>query len=157
MTGLVVPNVSWMPAVYYALAVVSAVVPWANAEVLMLSAVPLTGSPMHLGVLVVAVTLGQMTGKSVMYWASRHAAYPRGRRLQSVIDRGREHFHRHPRGALGVMLVSALMGLPPFYLVVLAAGALNIAFIRFFVVGFAGRLAHFALVAFVPHLIGRMS
>lgn len=155
MTAPELPNTCWIAAGLYALAVVSAVVPWVNAEVVMLSAVPLAQSPIHLGVLVALVTLGQMTGKSAMYWISRTTTRPRAPRLQNAIDRWRDHLHRRPRSALGVMLISSTVGVPPFYVVAVAAGALHIGFGRFLTVGTIGRLAHFALVAFVPQLIGR--
>jgi len=155
MTGLELPNIWWIAAGYYTLAVVSAVVPWVNAEVAMLSAVPLAGSPTQLAVLVALVTLGQMTGKSIMYWLSRNATRPRAPRLQDAIDRWREHLQRHPRSALGVVLISSTIGLPPFYIVAIAAGALNVAFGRFLAVGTAGRLVHFAVLALVPQLVWR--
>lgn len=155
MMGLELLNIWWIALACYTLAVVSAVVPWVNAEVVMLSAVPLAGSPYQLGVLVTLVTLGQMTGKTIMYWASRNATRPRAPRLQQAIDRWRERLQQHPRSAVGVMLISATLGLPPFYIVAIAAGALKVAFSRFLAVGTAGRLIHFALLAFLPHLLWR--
>jgi len=155
MTGLELPNIWWIAAGCYTLAVVSAVVPWVNAEVMMLSAVPLAGSSMQLAVLVALVTLGQMTGKTIIYWTSRNATRPRAPRLQNAIEGWREHLQRHPRSALGIVLVSSIIGLPPFYIVSIAAGALNVAFGRFFAVGAAGRLVHFAVLAFVPRLVWR--
>lgn len=155
MTSLELPNIWWIAAGCYTLAVVSAVVPWVNAEVMMLSAVPLAGSPVQLALLVAFVTLGQMTGKSIMYWISRQTTGPRASRVQNAIDQGRELLHRHPGSALGVMLLNSTTGLPPFYIVAIAAGALNIAFGRFLAVGAVGRLIHFAVVAFVPQLVWR--
>ena len=155
MMGLELPNIWWIALGCYAIAVVSAVVPWVNAEVVMLSAVPLAGSPYQLGALVTLVTLGQMTGKAIMYWVSRNATRPRAPRLQDAIDRWRERLHQHPGSALGVMLVSSTLGFPPFYIVAIAAGALNVAFGRCLAVGTAGRLIHFALLAFLPQLLWR--
>ena len=155
MPDLELPNIWWIALGCYTLAVVSAVVPWVNAEVVMLSAVPLAGSPYQLGALVAFVTLGQMTGKTIVYWASRNATRPRAPRVQEAIDRWRQRLHRHPGSALGVMLVSATLGLPPFYIVAIAAGALNVAFGRFLAVGTFGRLVHFTLLAFIPQLVWR--
>lgn len=156
MTGLELPNVWWI-AGCYAIAVVSAIVPWVNAELLMLAAAPLHRSPIELGALVALVTAGQMTGKSIAYWISRTATDPRTPRLQNAIDRWQDRLDRHPRSALGVMLISATIGLPPFYVVAIAAGALKVAFVRFLAVGTIGRLVHFALVALGPQLVGRIS
>jgi membrane protein YqaA with SNARE-associated domain len=53
------------------------------------------------------------------------------------------------------MLLSAVFGLPPFYLVSIAAGMLGVAFGRFLAIGIVGRLIHFGTIAFVPHLAWR--
>ena len=148
-------NLWWIGGGYYALAVVSALVPWVNAEVLMLSAIPQARSPVQLALLVSLVTLGQMTGKATMYWIARKAVRPQSARLQQVIDRWREPLERRPQLALGVMLLSATFGLPPFYIITLAAGTFQIAFGRFLAVGTVGRLLHFAVLAFVPQLVWR--
>lgn len=59
-------NLWWTAAAYYGLAVTSALVPWVNAELIMLSAVPLAETQAQLGLLAGVVTLGQMTGKGAM-------------------------------------------------------------------------------------------
>jgi membrane protein YqaA with SNARE-associated domain len=145
----------WMAAGSFLIAIVSALVPWVNAELLMLSMVPLAGSSARLALLVALVTLGQMIGKTIMYWASRRATQPRARRLQQAVDRWRKRLGSHPGSALGVIFTSATTGLPPFYVVSVAAGALKMGFGRFLAIGTAGRLLHFALVAFAPQLIWR--
>jgi membrane protein YqaA with SNARE-associated domain len=147
----------WSTALgYYAAAIVSAVVPWVNGELLMISAVPLVTTRAALAALVVAVTAGQMTGKTVMYWASRKSARPRSARVQGSIERWRERLQQRPRSVLAVIFLSALIGIPPFFIVSVAAGAIGLAFPRFLAVGTAGRLAHFTIVAFVPEFVGRM-
>jgi membrane protein YqaA with SNARE-associated domain len=143
----------WLALGCYGAAVVSAIVPWVNAELLMLSAVPLAGSRGELTTLVLAVTMGQMTGKSVMYWLSRTATGDRARRLHVLTERWRDRFAQHPRSVVALVLVSALVGFPPFYLVSIAAGAFKVAFARFLAVGAFGRLLHFAIIAAVPHLL----
>jgi membrane protein YqaA with SNARE-associated domain len=142
---------------YFALAVASALVPWVNAEIVMLSAVPLAASDMQLAWLVALVTIGQMVGKSIMYWLSRSALRDRVPRLQRAIDRVGTRFTERPSSALGITFVSSAVGFPPFYLVSMAAGALRLAFLPFLLVGTAGRLVHFAAVAFLPHLAVRSS
>jgi len=146
----------WSTALgYYAAAIVSAVVPWVNGELLMISAVPLVATRPALAALVVAVTAGQMTGKTLMYWASRKSARPRSARVQRSIERWRARLQQRPRSVLAVIFLSALIGIPPFFIVSVAAGAIGLAFPRFLAVGAAGRLAHFAGVAFVPEFVGR--
>lgn len=156
MAGLE-PHIWWLAGGCYILALVSALVPWVNAEVLMLAALPFARSPLHLALLVALMTLGQMTGKSAMYWCSRRAAFRPTLRMRDSMARWKARLDRHPRSALGVVLLSSAVGIPPFYIVSIVAGALNIAFGRFLVVGTLGRLVHFAALALVPQLIGRTS
>ena len=145
-----------LSATYFSIAVISALVPWVNAEVLMLSAVPLAQSPVHLAWLVGMVTIGQMAGKSVMYWISRRATGARSPAVERAIDRWRRRISQRPFSAIGLTLVSSIAGVPPFYLVSIAAGAARLAFGRFLAVGLAGRLIHFGLIAFAPELIRRV-
>lgn len=148
----------WSAALaYYGAAIVSAVVPWVNGELLMISAIPLADSRGALAALVVAVSAGQMTGKTFMYWASRKSTRPYTPMVQRAVDRWRARLQQSPRSVLAVVFVSALVGFPPFFIVSVAAGALGVAFRRFLAIGVAGRLVHFAAVAFVPDLLWRMS
>ena len=157
MTGWDLANIWWLSLGYYAFAVVSAVLPWVNAEALMLSAWSLPPSHVHLAVLVLVVTAGQMTGKSMMYWLSRSATHPRSPRMQAAVDKWRARFERNPRSALAVVFVSSAIGFPPFYIVSVAAGALKVAYGPFLTVGSCGRLLHFAIVALLPQLVWRNS
>ena len=135
---------------YYGAAIVSAVAPWVNAEVLMLSAIPYAGSSRALVILVLAVSAGQMTGKAVTYWIARRSTRTRTPRVQAALDRWEARMRHRPRAALAITFASALVGIPPFFIVSMAAGALQVAFGRFLAVGAAGRLLHFAVVAFLP-------
>ena len=146
-------ELTWIAAAYYPLAVISAVLPWVNAELLMLSAVPLVDTPLGLGAFVCVVTAGQMTGKGAMFWVARRAKGTRAARLELILTRWRTYTVRRPRSTVGVMLVSAVFGFPPFYLVSMAAGAFGVAFGRFLAIGSLGRLIHFGTIAFVPHLV----
>lgn len=143
---------------YYAVAIVSAVVPWVNAEVVMVSAVPIAVSPWHLAGLVVAVSLGQMTGKSIMFWLSRRTtARPQWTRWRQAIDTWRARYDERPRAALAMTFVSALIGFPPFFIVSIVAGAMRVSFGWFLAVGLAGRLLHFGAIALIPDLLRRAS
>ena len=142
---------AWLLSGCYAAAVVSAVLPWVNAEVIMLAALPAAAAHGRLVPLVCVITLGQMTGKSVMYWLSRNAPTP-APRLRHIVERWRDRFERHPRSAWTCIFVSAALGFPPFYAVSIAAGTFRMSFASFLAVGGAGRLLHFSVLAFVPYL-----
>jgi membrane protein YqaA with SNARE-associated domain len=140
---------------YFGLSIVSAVIPWVNAELVMISAIPLAASPTALAALVLVVSAGQMTGKAAMYWLSRKSARPRSPLAQRAVDRWRARLQQRPRSALAVVFLSALVGFPPFFVVSLAAGALGVEFRRFFAAGAVGRLVHFTVVACIPELLRR--
>jgi membrane protein YqaA with SNARE-associated domain len=135
-------------------AFVSALVPWMNAEVMLLAALPLAVTHRASLPLVVVVTLGQMVGKSVMYWLSCRATGASGR-TPTAMERWRERFEQHPRSAVAIVGLSALAGVPPFYLVSVLAGTLRLSFTAFLAVGSLGRLAHFGLLAAAPQLAQR--
>ena len=97
-------NIWWAAAAFYSLAVVSAVHPCVNAEIVMLSAVPFAKSPEALGLLVVMVTVGQMTGKGVMFWLARLGKGRRSGRLTALAE---PWMSERPHSALGVVLVSS--------------------------------------------------
>jgi membrane protein YqaA with SNARE-associated domain len=68
----------------FALTAVSAVVPWVNAEIVLLSFTATASSQAAMAVLVVVATAGQMTGKLALYAAGRQgsrAPSPRVARL----------------------------------------------------------------------------
>ena len=140
---------------YFGLSIVSAVIPWVNAELVMISAIPLAASSTALAALVVVVSAGQMTGKAAMYWLSRKSARPRSPLVQRAVDRWRARLQQRPRSALAVIFLSALVGFPSFFVVSLAAGALGVEFRRFFAAGAVGRLVHFTVVACIPELLRR--
>jgi len=49
-----------------------------------------------------------------------------------------------------VLAISSTVGLPPFYLVALAAGALKIGFRTFCIMGLVGRTLRFGVIAAIP-------
>jgi membrane protein YqaA with SNARE-associated domain len=150
------PSNLWVVVTGYATAMVSALLPWINGELLMLAAAPMASKRGVLLPLVVAFTLGQMTGKCAMYWLTRTATTRRSPGVDAAIQRWRGPFARHPRRALALVFVSAVIGLPPFYAVSIAAGGLRMPFGSFALVGTVGRFFHFGLLATVPRTFGWM-
>jgi len=141
--------------VCFGTSILTALLPWMNAEVMLLSATRFIASQSGLMVLAAVVTAGQMTGKTAMYWLARKAADARTDRLAHLTERWRARFTNHPRSALALVLVSALVGFPPFYAMSIAAGTFRMRFPHFLVVGGAARFVHFAIVALIPKIIWR--
>jgi membrane protein YqaA with SNARE-associated domain len=99
-----------------------------------------------------------MTAKSLLYLAGSGAVSTgfigrRAARLGELRDR----LERARAGAGAIVFASAATGLPPFYLVSLAAGSLRWPLARFLLVGGSGRLLRFAAVVAVPRLMGGLS
>jgi membrane protein YqaA with SNARE-associated domain len=128
-------------------ALVSSLVPLVNAELLLLGLA--LASPAAAPLLVVVMAAGQMVGKSALFLG--------GARLTPSTLEGRLARWRldERTGRAGAPLIgmSALTGLPPFYLVSVAAPALGVRFRTFLVMGLAGRLLRFAVLVALPRLV----
>jgi membrane protein YqaA with SNARE-associated domain len=137
----------------FALAVVSAIVPWVNGELVLLSFVAPTTSTPDLSQIVIAVTAGQVSGKSVLYWLARRARRLPPLKVEAAMARWRDQVARRPLAGLATMFASATFGVPPLYLTTLVAGSLMVDFGAFLAVIVSGRLLHFGAIALVPRLV----
>lgn len=142
--------------VTFAVCVASAIIPVVNAELYLIAASALA-TPGVAWMLVIAGALGQMVGKSLMYYAGVGALQLPSERLQRMVAQVRERYQG--TGATGstlgtgVILLSATVGLPPFYVVSIACGLLRIPFLQFFVLGLLGRLVRFGVMVLAPQLV----
>ncbi len=130
----------------------SAVLPWVNCEILVLSLAAFAHSRLHLVTLVLITTVGQMVGKCLLYWAGCTTIRFRTHRMARALSIWKERLARSPSKPSAVVFVSSALGIPPFYLITVLAGALRVRFAPFLVVGTCGRLLRFGLLAFVPQL-----
>ena len=137
----------------FALTVVSAVVPWVNAELVLLSFTTATSSPGMMAALVVVATAGQMTGKLALYAAGWHSAGIPSPRIARLLDTWRPRCEASPWRADWLVLVSSTIGIPPFIATSLLVGALRMRIARFVVAGTIGRLIHFGVLALAGELI----
>jgi membrane protein YqaA with SNARE-associated domain len=144
----------WTIASCFVVAIVSALLPWVNAELMLLAvAAPLT-SIADLLVVVLAVTAGQVSGKSALYWIARRTSGNMSNgRFGQAVERWREACDKRQRSTQTMMMLSAIFGLPPFYVTTVAAGALRVGFDQFLAAAIVGRLLHFAAVALAPFMI----
>jgi membrane protein YqaA with SNARE-associated domain len=131
--------------------IASGLLPFVNAELFVVFLGTVARGPM-LPLLLVLATLGHMIGKALLYLAGRGVdRLPAGafrRRIEAARTRASAH------GAVEgtVVLASAAIGFPPFYLVTVAAGVMGFRFLHFFLLGFAGRLLRFGALLFLPPL-----
>ena len=103
--------------------------------------------------LAVAATLGQMAGKSVMYFGGRGVKFLQRGRIKQKIDEAGDVMRRANNAVGAFLFVSASTGLPPFYLVSVAAGVSGVSFAQFALFGTLGRFTRFMVVVFFPQLI----
>ena len=133
---------------------VSGLLPAVNTEAYLLTLAALAPSP-TLAPAVLCVTAGHMLAKALLYLAGsgalecRFLAKPEGR-LADV----RRRLGSLQGGASAVVFSSALTGVPPFYVVSVAASSLRLSLARFLLVGSSGRLLRFAAIVALPGLLG---
>jgi membrane protein YqaA with SNARE-associated domain len=139
--------------VCFALTVASAILPWLNAEIIVLALPAVAHSRWALAVLVVTAVAGQMAGKCVVYWAGLNSVRAASPRMTRALERWRGRMTRRPSSATTIVLLSSLVGFPPFFLITAIAGALKLRFSAFLAAGTAGRLIRFGALVFVPPLV----
>lgn len=135
----------------FALSVVSALVPWVNGEVLLLSLAAGARTSLDLAVLVLLASAGQMAGKCVLYWGGRGAARFRSGRLESLAASWNSRCERSPAELLSLVFVSSAAGIPPFYVVTLLSGALRMRMGPFVGAGLCGRIVRFGVLVAAAH------
>jgi membrane protein YqaA with SNARE-associated domain len=114
----------------------------------------LTGSIPGAIILGVLVAAGQMIAKVGLYQAMRGAANAGKRtRLGDKIEKARAKIDRWRDKPLMITFVSAVVGLPPFFLVALVAGMLEVRFVAFVTLGMLGRTIRFVAIALIAVLV----
>jgi membrane protein YqaA with SNARE-associated domain len=129
---------------------VSGFVPVVNAELFLVGVAALAPRE-ELAALALLAAAGQMVAKSAWYLGGRGVVrLPTGKRradleaVQARVERWRSKDL--------LVLVSASVGLPPFFATSILAGTLRLPFARFLVVGLAGRALRFGAVIAIPAL-----
>src|SRR5262245_20356197 len=131
---------------------VGSFVPFVNSELIILSAAAIAPPGLTIPLILIAA-LTQMLAKSVLYLAGSGLLHlPEGRATRRLHEALARVQRWQNTGAL-FLFSSASFGLPPFYLVSVAAGALRLPFPRFFLLGLIGRVLRFSAVVIVPQAI----
>ncbi|MBA8824420.1 membrane protein YqaA with SNARE-associated domain [Saccharopolyspora lacisalsi] len=144
-------------------AALGSVFPLVNIELYLIGAVSaVNGVPWW--ALALAATVGQLAGKTLLYFAGR-GSLTLGRRMSRMTAVGSDsrwakwmwrfqhRAERQPWWALMVLFVGAVASLPPFTVMCFAVGAAGIGALGFLGVSFLGRTIHFLIVAGAPELI----
>ena len=130
--------------------VLSGLVPVINGELFLIGVVLLTGQVWPAIALALLVAVGQMIAKFVLYKAA-HGATGLGKesRFANKLEAARAKVEKWKDKPLAITFVSALTGLPPFYIVTLLAGALGVRFSTFMILGIIGRVVRFVALALI--------
>ena len=130
--------------------VLSGLVPVVNGELYLIAAILIAKDPTIAIVLAVIVAVGQMIAKIGLYHAALGATrLGRSTRLGAKLERAQLLIERWRGKPLTLLFVSAVTGLPPFYLVSLAAGVVRIRFATFLLLGTVGRVIRFVALALI--------
>jgi membrane protein YqaA with SNARE-associated domain len=132
--------------------VTAGVFPLLNVEIYLI-AVAASAPSSALLPLIVAATAGQMVAKSLLYLTGFGLLHLPIRAAREHIERTADRLKTYRRGVWTLMLVSSFVGVPPFYVVSIAAGTLRLNFWLFFLIGTLGRLVRFAVVVLIPEAV----
>jgi len=132
---------------------VSGVVPVLNAELLVASVV--VAAP-HIGIPLVALVsaTGQMLTKTALFALARWTPHRLTGKARVAVDKAARAVGSRGRAASSLVFTSAITGLPPFFGVSLAAGAVGMRTRSFVASGGAGRLLRFAVIAWLAREVG---
>lgn len=136
--------------------VVSGVVPLVNAELLVVAAAIAVPTP-AIPLVVMVATFGQMLTKTLLFEIARRAPARLPARARAALDRAVDRVRDRQATAGSLVFASAASGIPPFYGVSLAGGALGIRMQTFLVTGAAGRALRFGVIAWAAHSVGSLS
>lgn len=131
----------------FVVSIIAGLVPLVNSELFLVGLVRLAVDRWtQLPGIVVAAATGQMVAKIGLYYAGRGMLeLPRGR-YKAKIELVRQKIESWKKKPYLIYAVSSVLGIPPLYLTVLAAGAMKIRFSAFLAIGLCGRLVRFAVL-----------
>ncbi len=136
----------------FGLSILSGFVPWISAEVAVLSCASMLRSPVALAALVLAATSGQIVGECILYCVgSRFGS--RRLRTSGRLAEWRQRLNRGNQGVVACLFLSSAVGIPPLYLMTIAAGTSGMRFSRFLAGVSCGLFARFAVLAFCPLVV----
>lgn len=133
----------------FVIAILSGFIPLINAEIYLV-AVSVSTQSLPLAIaLGFIVALGQMIAKVGIYKTARKASNLRLHEEGSKMARARKLMAKWEGKPHLLTFISATFGIPPFFIVSVVGGMLELPFVQFMTVGFIGRSIRFVTVAVV--------
>ena len=133
----------------FVIAILSGFIPLINAEIYLVAVAVTTESIPLAVVLGFIVAFGQMIAKVGIYKAARRASNLRPLEENGKMARARKLMAKWEGKPHLLTFISATFGIPPFFIVSIVGGMLELPFIQFMTVGFVGRSIRFITVAVV--------
>lgn len=152
MTAWNTDSAAWIYVSCFGLSIVSALLPWFNGEVIVLSLAAMRRSPLDLVALALLAASGQVAGKCLLYWLATQTGRLRAAHTGRV-ERWRERLQGRRLRAIALVFLSSTLGIPPLYVTTIAAGAVGMAFPRFIGAAACGRVVRFCALVFCPRLL----
>jgi len=139
-------------AASFVIGFVSGLVPFVNSE-LYLVAVSTIAARHSLAPIALLTAAGQMVAKTILFYAGRGVFNINMGKFEKKIESVQEKFQDWENKVDALILLSAFVGIPPFYVVSFVAGALKLHYIRFLAAGMVGRSVRFAVIIYFPQLV----
>ena len=95
-----------------------------------------------------------MLAKATLFSVARWAPSKLPKKARARLDRASEKVASYKRGPASLIFASAVSGIPPFYGVSLACGALGMRLRTFLIMGSAGRALRFGILTWVGGQFG---
>ena len=99
-------------------------------------------------------TATHMAAKTLVLLGSRKVDRVVPKRYQASLHRTCARLEGHRRLQLGTVFLSAVTGLPPFYVVTMACGVVRMSLRAYLVAGMAGRAMRFGAIVAAPQMLG---
>jgi membrane protein YqaA with SNARE-associated domain len=136
----------------FAVSAISAPLPVVHSELYVIG-VSTISPPSWAWPLIAAAVLGQLVGKTLLYYVGKGAIKIRSERFQRMVTRAQEKMQANPKTGGSILFVSATLGIPPMYPTALACGAARMNYAWFLALVAGGRTLHYAIVVFAPQLV----
>jgi membrane protein YqaA with SNARE-associated domain len=126
---------------------IGGLVPIVNCEIyLAVATTQWMTSQAQVPAVVLLASTGQMAAKLLLYLTAAGALKLPTGRYQAKLEKVRDRIERWRSKPKWILFVSASLGLPPFYVISLLAGAFGIKLPAFLVIGLAGRVLRFTVI-----------
>lgn len=127
------------------------VLPFSPTEPMLVAVAAYADQSLLLPVVVLA-TAAQIAAKAFLFAASAKAERVLPTRARAMVARVRARLAGRRWLQILTVLVSAFVGLPPFYLVTVACGALRLPLSDYLIAGTIGRASRFTALVMLPQL-----